>query len=83
MDEDGLESERPSKELIKVDGQVAIGAGGDTAATTLSHLWYLLLSNPGVMAKLRKEVDEYFPPGEESPMDATVQSNMPYLNACM
>lgn len=83
MDEDGQEPVKPGKEMVKVDGQVAIGAGGDTAATTLVHTWYFLLQNPKVMERLKKEVDEVFPPGEDSAMDATKQSLMPYLNACM
>lgn len=80
MDEDGFEEEKPGKELVKVDGQVAIGAGGDTALMTLAHLWYFLLKNPQYMQKLKKEVDEYFPPEEEFVMDVAKVSGMPYLN---
>ena len=57
--------------------------GADTAATTLSHLWYFLLSNPACLERLRKEVDDAFPSGEDSSLDLTKQGLMPYLNACM
>lgn len=58
-------------------------AGGDTSATTLSHLWYFLLTNPACLRRLRKEVDDAFPPGEDSTRDFAKQGSMPYLNACM
>ena len=58
-------------------------AGSDTAATTLSHLWYFLLSNPDCFARLRKEIDDAFPRGEDSMRDLTKQGAMPYLNACI
>jgi cytochrome P450 len=83
MDEDGLEDVNPDKEIVKVDGRVAIGAGGDTAATTLSQIWYFLLRNPRVLARLRQEIDEAFPHGEALSIDATKQGLMPYLNACV
>ena len=63
--------------------QVFPQAGSDTAATTLAHLWYFLLSNPRCFEQLRKEVDQTFPQGEDSMADLTRQGAMPYLNACM
>ena len=83
MDEDGHEPVKPTKALVAVDGQLAIIAGGDTTATTLSHLVYFLLRYPSYMERLRKEVDKAFPQGEDSMLDFTKQTNMPFLNACM
>lgn len=57
-------------------------AGSDTSATALSHLWFYLLKHPEYYARLRKEVDEAFPRGED-PIDFTRQADMPFLNACM
>ena len=46
-------------------------------------MWYFLMSNPGCLERLRKEVDDAFPPGEDSSLNLTKQGLMPYLNACM
>lgn len=84
MDEDGHEAVKPTKALVAVDGQLAIIAGGDTTATTLSHLVYYMLRYPKYLDRLRKEVDETFPDGADSTLDFTKQTNsMPFLNACM
>ncbi|KAJ3554506.1 hypothetical protein NM688_g3073 [Phlebia brevispora] len=83
LDEGGSEPERPSLVTAAIDGQLAIIAGSDTAATTLAHLWYFLLTNPLCFKLLRKEVDETFPHGEDAASDLAKQSAMPYLNACI
>jgi len=67
---------------VQSDGLLAVVAGSDTVATTLTVLWYYFLRNPLVLSRLRDEVDAYFPSGEE-PLDFTRMVNMPYLNACM
>ena len=82
-DEDGVEPVKPDKVLAVIDGQLAIIAGGDTTAITLSHVIYFLLRYPTYMERLRREVDEAFPQGEDSTLDFTKQTNMPLLNACM
>lgn len=61
---------------------IAIIAGSDTSATALSHIWYYLLRNPKYYDRLRKEVEESFPNGED-PIDFTRQADMPFLNGCM
>jgi cytochrome P450 len=68
--------------VVLSDGILAVVAGSDTTATTLTALWYYLLREPSTFDRLRKEVDAYFPSGEE-PLDFTKMANMPYLNACM
>ena len=83
MDENGYEPIKPTKALVAVDGQLAIIAGGDTTATTLSHIFYFLLRHPTYLERLRREVDEVFPQGEDSTLDFTKQTTMPFLNACM
>lgn len=42
----------------------AIIGGSDTASTALSHLCYFLLGHPHCMARLRAEVNEFFPPND-------------------
>ncbi|EKM54122.1 uncharacterized protein PHACADRAFT_257741 [Phanerochaete carnosa HHB-10118-sp] len=83
MDEDGHEPVKPTKALVAVDGMLAIIAGGDTTATTLSHLFYFLLRYPTYFERLRKEIDEAFPHGEDSSLNFTKQASMPLLNACI
>lgn len=73
----------PSINEIAVDGEVAIVAGSDTTSTTISGAFYYLLTNPEQYARLRKEVDETFPPGEEEPSDGTRLAQMKFLNAVM
>jgi cytochrome P450 len=67
---------------VQSDAPLAVVAGSDTVATTLTVLWYYFLRNPLIFNRLRDEVDAYFPSGEE-PLDFTRMVNMPYLNACM
>ncbi|KAI0344596.1 high nitrogen upregulated cytochrome P450 monooxygenase 1 [Trametopsis cervina] len=83
IDEEGLEPVRPSLELCATDGQLAVIAGSDTAATALSHLWYFLLTQPKYLTRLRDEVDKAYPHGADPIADLTNQANMPYLNACI
>lgn len=64
--------------VIIIDG----GLGADTTSSTLSSLFYLLLTHPVAFARLREEVDTVFPLGEDI-SDYTQLASMPYLNACM
>jgi cytochrome P450 len=68
--------------VIRSDSVLAVIAGSDTTATTLTALLYYLLLDPLKFGRLKNEVDAYFPPGEE-PLDFTRMAGMPYLNACM
>ena len=61
----------------------AIVAGADTTSTVLGGLFFYLLSNPGILDRLRKEIDTEFPLGEGEPFDAAKLAAMPYLNAVM
>jgi cytochrome P450 len=67
---------------IQSDGLLAVVAGSDMVAITLTVLWYYFLHNPLAFSRLRDEVDAYFPLGEE-PLDFMRIVNIPYLNACM
>lgn len=68
--------------VVAADGVLAVIAGSDTTATTLSAMWYYFLKNPDAFERLRAEIDKYFPPGE-APSNFSRMVNMPYLNACM
>lgn len=80
--EDGQESKQPSLTEVISGGGLAIIAGSDTTATSLSVLFWLLLSNRSTYDKLQAEVDQYFPPGENA-LDIAQHPRMPYLNAVM
>ncbi|KAJ7086454.1 cytochrome P450 [Mycena belliarum] len=69
--------------LAVANSVVAIIAGADTTATVLSNAFFNLLSHPQSYKLLQAEVDEFFPrgPGTKEPTDASLLSNMPYLNA--
>ncbi|EJD01754.1 high nitrogen upregulated cytochrome P450 monooxygenase 1 [Fomitiporia mediterranea MF3/22] len=69
------------KTLLSENCKVAIIAGSDTTATTISHIFYYLLSNPSVLGRLRKELDGAFPLGEGDPFDFTRLAELPVLNA--
>lgn len=68
---------------VVVSGELAIVAGSDTTSTTLSGVFYYLLTNPACYARLRAELDEAFPPGEGEPFDGTRLAELKYLNAIM
>lgn len=65
-----------------IDGLLAIIAGADTTASTLSHVFFRLLSNPETYKRLQAEVDQYYPPGENA-LDPTHYVRMSYLDAVM
>ncbi|TDL19581.1 high nitrogen upregulated cytochrome P450 monooxygenase 2 [Rickenella mellea] len=81
IDEDGLEPIPPPFSEIVSDAILAIVAGSDTTATVMSNLFYGVLTNPSHYARLRKEVDTIFPPGEGNPFDAAKLAEIPILNA--
>ncbi|KAG1781607.1 cytochrome P450 [Suillus placidus] len=67
IDEAGLErhTSPPTFAEVASDGVLAIVAGSDTTATTLSSLFLSLLRNPQTYYRLQAEVDSFFPPGED------------------
>ena len=64
------------------DAVLAIVAGADTTATTLNNVFFHLISSPGVYSRLQKEVDKYYPPGENA-LDLKHYAHMVYLDAVM
>ena len=62
---------------------LAIIAGYDTTATVLTALFYYVLGNPKVYARLQQEVDDYFQAAESSLLESSKLASLPYLNAVM
>lgn len=67
------------------NGELAVVAGSDTTANTLSGVFFYLLTHPFVFERLREEIDCVFPKDEgEDAVDAgRLVSAMPILNAVM
>lgn len=82
IDEAGVERSPPTLAEVAADGVLAIVAGSDTTATTLSSLFWALLSHPTAYRRLQAEVDRYYPPGEDAASTAH-HPRMNYLNAVM
>jgi len=55
-------------------------AGRDTTACTLTWVFYILATNPGVQRRLCEELDEKLPDGAEATFRNTQPGEMPYLN---
>ena len=84
-DEEGYEPRPlPSDHMARVcaEGTLAIVAGADTTATTLTGVLYHVLSDARIRTRLQREVDTTFPDGEE-PLDALKLSKMDFLTGCM
>ncbi|KAL5476669.1 hypothetical protein ACEPAI_2855 [Sanghuangporus weigelae] len=79
-DDDSKMTQAQLNELV-VSGELAIVAGSDTTSTTLSGVFFYLLTHPECYDRLRKEVDAVFPPGEGEPFDGARLAEMKYLNA--
>ena len=61
------------------DSRLVVVAGSDTVTASLTFLFYHLASEPAQVAKLRKEIDELWPEGEE--FEAKNVLNAEHLNA--
>ncbi|KAL5534887.1 hypothetical protein ACEPAF_2977 [Sanghuangporus sanghuang] len=81
IDEDKVEKIAPTDTEIISDGTLAIIAGSDTTSTTLSGIFYYLLSHPLDYQRLQREIDQSFPPREGEPFDVLKLSELPFLNA--
>lgn len=72
----------PSRDIVLADGILAVVAGSDTTATTLSNIFFSLLSYPETYRRLQAEVDRYYPRGEDA-LDPRYYVHMSYLEAIM
>lgn len=79
--EDGAEATPPLSQVV-ADGALAVVAGSDTTSSVLSNLFFALLTHPDTYARLKAEVDLYYPPGEDA-LNTKHHADMPYLNAVM
>ncbi|KAK4446904.1 cytochrome P450 4F3 omega-hydroxylase [Podospora aff. communis PSN243] len=68
-----------SVEEMEVNAALLIPAGSDTISTTISGCLYLLLKNPGALARLRKEIQGNFTAEEDITMARL--ASLPYIRA--
>lgn len=80
--EDGAEKESRPRSYVIADALLAVVAGSDTTALVLTCLFFSLMRNPDVYARLQAEVDKFYPPGENA-LDPRHLKDMPYLEAVM
>lgn len=80
-DEVGAEKEEIPFDIVINDGDLVVIAGSDTTKMALASLFFYLLSNPEKLAKLREEIDRFYPP--EELLSSKHFQNMSYLDACI
>jgi hypothetical protein len=80
--EDGAEKQTPPKPVVMSDSGLAIIAGSDTTANAISNILYSLLTHPETYERLQAEIDQYYPPDEDS-LNTTHHPTMVYLDAVM
>ncbi|KAI8972886.1 high nitrogen upregulated cytochrome P450 monooxygenase 2 [Trametes punicea] len=69
----------PMKQVVD-DGIIAIVAGSDTSSSALTSIFLCLMTHPESYARLEKEIDRFYPPGQD-PCDPRFHREMHYLNA--
>jgi cytochrome P450 len=84
-DEAGHESKPPPLSNVISDGCLAMIAGSDTTAMGIASLFYLLLSSPDKLEKLKEEVDRVYPRDEDEKevLNSSRHGKLIYLNACL
>ncbi|CEN59792.1 hypothetical protein ASPCAL02236 [Aspergillus calidoustus] len=78
----GLEGSERQAELKKMylDSKLIIVAGSDTTATTMAFLFYYIAREPGLLQRLREEIEELTGRGE---FDHRKIQSAPLLNGCI
>jgi len=80
-DELGAEKEEIPFDIVINDSDLVVIAGSDTTKTVLSSLFFYLLRNPERLARLREEIDRFYPPSES--LSSKHFQEMSYLDACI
>ncbi|GAP85068.1 putative averantin oxidoreductase [Rosellinia necatrix] len=78
---EAFNSGKMSPQQLEGNAQILIAAGSETTATLLSGLTWLLLQNPGVLAKLTDEVRGRF--GSAAAITLAGTSECRYLQGCV
>ncbi|KAL0563477.1 hypothetical protein V5O48_018590, partial [Marasmius crinis-equi] len=83
LDEKSADPKPLGLEDYCLETMLAIVAGSDTAATSISCIFYYILSDKSIFNRLRAEIDACFPPkqGVAPHEDTTKLAALPFLNA--
>ncbi|KAI1418336.1 cytochrome P450 [Hypoxylon sp. FL1857] len=76
-----LDDESKDTDDLVYDSELAVVAGSDSTASTLTAILFLLATHPDKQATLQREVDDMNTGG--LPMPTSTLANMPYLNSCI
>ncbi|THH23115.1 hypothetical protein EUX98_g8060 [Antrodiella citrinella] len=80
--EDGVDTVSRPLSHVASDAVLAVVAGSDTTSVVLSNALFYVLNDREVYAKLKAEVDLYYPPGENA-CDTKHYGKMVYLDAVL
>ncbi|KAF7310178.1 hypothetical protein MIND_00391400 [Mycena indigotica] len=84
MDEEGHEKIKPTVPEVVLDGVLAIVAGSDTSAMTLSTFVWCMLTHPDVYARVQAEVDAVYPDRDgDALFEAERHDDLPFLTASL
>lgn len=83
MNEDGVDKVPLTLPEVMSDAGLAVVAGSDTTSSTMTVLFYYLMSHPSAYKRLREEIDSGFPIHDGYPFDASKLASLQYLNAVM
>lgn len=67
--------------MLQGDSRLIIVAGSDTTAATLTHLFYHIASEPGLLQRLRDELDPLL--GEDGHVEHQTVQDATLLNSCI
>ncbi|OQV05466.1 hypothetical protein CLAIMM_10199 [Cladophialophora immunda] len=80
-DKSGRENNLEWGEMV-AEISIMMNAGSDTTAIAMNNAMYLLLKNPGALAKLREELDANLDEEDVIPPYDKIK-HLPYLRACL
>ncbi|KAI0836656.1 cytochrome P450 [Hypoxylon sp. FL0890] len=76
-----LDDESKDMNDLVYDSELAVVAGSDSTASTLSAILFLLATHPDKQAILKKELEDIN--ADETPLSISTLANLPYLNGCI
>ncbi|KAL0068197.1 hypothetical protein AAF712_004857 [Marasmius tenuissimus] len=82
-DEAGHEQAKPTPTVVASDSVLAIIAGSDTTAASMSNFIWCILAHPEAYKRVREEVDKEFPQGTDPLLDTSRYGGMKFMNACI